>query len=737
MKKTGVSVGGVVEEVTWDLPWFDSLLVIRSGTGCATHEAYVKIPQSDNSSCLHQLAGSKLYSLLKNQRGIVVITHQLKYILASMAVSSAVLMVTACGSEEQNEVAEEPFQYQARLTGFDSCDALQQYLVETAQKQKRLYDYRWTSVTGGPEMLESTDSVSAADGSGAAGTNGEIDQVTGTNNQVTGVDEADFIKTDGEYTYVLSGGNFLIFDTWPPRESEEVSRIELKGYPSHLFVHHDLAWIVSTVYDYRELVQLNGFVPRNRTLTQVSLVDISDKADPEMVRQVVLEGWYSDARKIDNRVHMVVSSYFDIYPLLSDGELPDVEEMLPLLFDSRIENGEVTTAEQVISDCGSIYRPGTANGTGTVSVVSFDLDGIDHTIERQTILSNSGRVYANDQSLYLASMEDDFWLWLPVIEGDSEPRPGTTIHKFSIQGTPRYQASGRVDGHLLNQFSMDEFEGNLRVVTTEFPWWAVDAVPRNTLYVLNQTAGRLEMRSSLSGLGKPGERVYATRFVKDKGFVVTFEQIDPLYTLDLSDPDHPAIAGELEVPGFSTYLHPIADDLMIAVGRNVDAPSVDLSLFDISDFYNPALLHRISIGSGSYSQAEYDHKAFTWFADENLLALPFTRWSGVFDDSFIDYELFNGLQVYRVDQQTGFTTVGVVDHSNFYKSEAEQSWYYPDNIRRSFFVSDTGDNDFLYSISTRGIKVNSVDDLSIDLAALPLPHDSWPTEVMLSPVAEQ
>lgn len=664
--------------------------------------------------------------------------QRLTNILGSTLVSITVLLVAACETGDEDEVVEQEYQYQARLRGFDSCDALQQYLVETAQTHQRLYDFRWSSVSGGPEVLNSVDTVSTtSDSAGGLSTPaGEIDQVTGTNNQVAGVDEADFIKTDGEYTYVLSGGNFLIFDTWPPEESEELSRLELKGYLSDLFVHDNLAWIVSHIYDYRVLAQLDGFVPRNRTLTQVSLVDISDKTNPEVVREVILEGWYSDARKIDNRVHMVVSSYFDIYPMLTDSALPDVEEMLPLLFDTQIENGEATTREQVISDCGSIYRPGTANGTGTVSVVSFNLDDADNSIERQTILSNSGLIYANEQNLYLASVEDDYWLWLPVIEGDSEPRPGTTIHKFSIQGAPRYQASGRVDGHLLNQFSMDEFEGNLRVVTTEFAWWTADGVPRNSLFVLDEAAGQLNIRSSLSGLGKPGERVYATRLVKDKGFVVTFEQIDPLYTLDLSDPDNPVIAGELEVPGFSTYLHPIADDLIIAVGRNVETSSVDLSLFDISDFYNPVLLHRTSIGSGSYSQAEYNHKAFTWFADENLLALPFTQWTGALDGPFYDYELFNGLLLYQVGQQSGFNPVGVVDHSIFYRNEEEQYWYYPDNIRRSFFVSDTNDNDFLYSISTRGIKVNAVDDLSTDVAVLPLPHDSWPIEVMLSPAVD-
>jgi hypothetical protein len=387
--------------------------------------------------------------------------------------------------------------------------------------------------------------------------------------------------------------------------------------------------------------------------------------------------------------------------------------------------------EELISECGSIYKPGTANGTGTVSLISFDLDDPLGDIERQTILSNSGLVYANQQSLYIASIEDIYWAWLPVVEGDSVPRPGTTIHKFNIEDKPQYQASGRIDGYLINQFAMDEHDELLRVVTTDFAWWS-DEEPKNSLFILQQNGEKLEQRSSLGGLGKPGERIFAARFTQDRGFLVTFQQIDPLYTLDLSDPDNPAVAGELEVPGVSTYLHPIDAGKIIAVGRN--GSSVELSLFDTSDLYHPRLLHRVSIGNESYSEAEYNHKAFTWFADENLLALPFTRWTGSIDGPYYEYDLFNGLQVYRLDQLNGFEQVGEVDHSSFYQGEAEQRWYFPEPIRRSFFVADSEQNSFLYSISSRGIKVNDVEDLVTDLAALPLPYDSWP--IIMSPETE-
>ena len=148
----------------------------------------------------------------------------------------------------------------------------------------------------------------------AASSSAAIEQVTATNNQVAGVDEADFIKTDGEYTYVVSGGYLLIFDTWPAADSSELSRVELKGYPGYLFVSGYVIWVARTIYDDLQVNKLGSFAPRVNVLTQVSLFDISDRSDPQLIRKVALEGHFTYERMIDNQVHMVTSAYFDIYP---------------------------------------------------------------------------------------------------------------------------------------------------------------------------------------------------------------------------------------------------------------------------------------------------------------------------------------------------------------------------------------------------------------------------------------
>jgi len=650
-----------------------------------------------------------------------------KKIFISVAALTTFLALTACVSSDDEE--DQKFQYKAQLKAFNSCDELSTFLLDTVDQERRLIDYYGSDdALSVPEVDTVQDSASGVMAPSGASTNAIKDYTT-TNNQVTGVDEADFIKTEGDFTYIVTGGYFIIFDTWPAAQSEELARVKLAGNAADLFVYQDVAWIVSNVYNYDYDVSradsLIGFAPKLNQLVHVSMFDIADRSTPRLIRETTLEGYYVDARRINTRIHMVTAANIDIYSLMENDTQLDIEDLLPELTDKLSITGETISRTELISDCADIYRPGTANGTGTMSVLSFDLSDPDSDIKRQTIISNSGSIYANHQHLYLATNEDNFWAWLPVIEGEEAPLPGTTFHKFSLQDNPVYLASGRVDGYLINQFAMDEHNDLLRVVTTVSSWW-IDEDPVNSLFILEQSGEQLVERSKLTGLGKKGERIYAARFIGDKGFLVTFQQIDPLYTLDLSDPDKPRVAGELEVPGFSTYLHPLEDGLLLAIGRDVDNNSMKLSLFDISDFDNPGLLDSEIIGFGSYSEAEYSHKAFTWFEKDKLLALPVTHWSySINPDSYTYSDVFNGLKLYKVDRETGFESFGEIDHSNFYHNELDNFWYYPEAVRRSFFVSDTGENSYLYSISSRGMKVNAVLDLQTDLASLPLPVYEW------------
>ncbi|MEW7990332.1 MAG: beta-propeller domain-containing protein [Candidatus Thiodiazotropha sp.] len=634
------------------------------------------------------------------------------------------ILLSGCNSSTSNgdnNVSQNDLQ----LKQFDTCDELKSYLIDTNDRQNALVNIAQTAPD---DALESAPTTLVGVSSGAPVSQPGIETVSGTNNQVVGVDEADFVKTSGDHTYILSGGNLVILQTWPAVQSQELSRTEIDGYPRALFFDDDVVWVVSdltpAIYPLYDVSLAADIAPRIGQMTKVSLFDVADPGQPSLIRETVFESRYVDARRIDQQVYLIVTAQLDLNPVLDDPTSVDIDDLLPILSDNRdpATNSLPTTAP--ICECEAIYRPDIANGTGTLTILGFDLANPQAEISSQTILGNSGMVYANEDHLYIASVEDMYWLWLPVMEGEAYPKPGTTIHKFSLQSTPRYLASGRVDGHLINQFAMDEYQGLLRVVTTEQAWW-LRADPENRLYIMEQTAGELLPRTKLESLGKPGESLFAVRFDGERGYLVTFEQIDPLITLDLSDADNPSVAGELEVPGFSTYLHPIEGDMILAVGIDTDTWGIKLSLFDIGDFSAPALMSEHLIGAGSYTEAAYDHHAFTWFEEEKMLAIPVTQWNApVTLPAFDSGDIFNGLELFRVTATQGIEPYAAIDHDIFYQEQNSGNWFYPEGIRRSFFVSDEAMNSYIYSISGRGLLVNDLATPAVNLAAVELPADN-------------
>ncbi len=203
--------------------------------------------------------------------------------------------------------------------------------------------------------------------------------------------------------------------------------------------------------------------------------------------------------------------------------------------------------------------------------------------------------------------------------------PPTLIHQFSLDdGTgAAYVASGEVEGRLLNQFAMSEYNGDLRVATTTDNWGNFGDQSESTVYVLRPSGADLEQISSISGLGK-GEQIYSVRFIDDVGYVVTFRQVDPLYVLDLSDPANPVLDGELKIPGYSAYLHPVGDGLLLGVGQDATdegrTTGTQLSLFDVSDPANPQRISTLPIGG--QSEVEWDHKAFLFWEPDGTIVLP-------------------------------------------------------------------------------------------------------------------
>ena len=356
----------------------------------------------------------------------------------------------------------------------------------------------------------------------------------------------------------------------------------------------------------------------------------------------------------------------------------------------------VSTVSRSTPECvagrSTRLRPATHSGVDLLTVLTIDMGKGLPAVDSDAVMGGGQTVYASKRALYV---------------GLGQGEGFTQLHKFdtSDAGRTAYLASGRVAGDLLNQFSMSEREGVLRVATTRFAGPGPGEESESSVVTLARRDEALVQLGRVDGLGK-GERIYAVRFLGDAGYVVTFRQVDPLYTLDLSRPATPRVAGELKIPGYSAYLHPVGEDLLIGVGQDATADGrllgTQVSLFDVSNLASPARLHQRKLAADGSSEAEWDHHAFLWWAPEKLAVIPIEHWSG--DGS----NVFAGAVGLRIDRAAGIAEAGRARHEG-------PDW--PAVVRRSLIVGGR-----LVTISDAGVQQNSLSDLAAqDWLAFPAP----------------
>jgi uncharacterized secreted protein with C-terminal beta-propeller domain len=307
-----------------------------------------------------------------------------------------------------------------------------------------------------------------------------------------------------------------------------------------------------------------------------------------------------------------------------------------------------------------------------------------------------------------------------------QERQKTVIHRIAIgEGSIEYGAKGEVPGYLLNQFSMDEHDSNLRVATTSNYWTRQESIQYNNVYVLSSQMNIIGKKEGMAAK----ERIYSTRFIGDRLYMVTFRQIDPFFVIDLSNPTQPEILGELKIPGFSNYLHPYDENHIIGAGQDttenewggVTTKGVKLALFDVSDVANPKQLDQFVIGEeGTYSEALNDHKAFLFSKEKNLLVIPAREVLGkpYFDSNLRYYreKVWQGAYVFSLDTDDGFHLRGKVTHAE--EDEQQDYWYgAPTAVRRSLYMDDV-----LYTISESRIKANDLETVD-EIATLELPWE--------------
>jgi uncharacterized secreted protein with C-terminal beta-propeller domain len=589
-----------------------------------------------------------------------------------------------------------------------------------------------------------------------------------TNVQIAGVDEADIVENDGDFLYVVSRGELLIVRAWPADALSLVSRLTLGGSPVGAYLHGERLTIVSRTWGDNTTPPQKDAASnyaaawagpwgwRGPARTLVTVLDVSDRAAPKVLRRTSVEGDYVESRRIGDYVYLVLGSDVSApYPTYSCETEPlptqdeagnpigrndyyygyiasaitrckyetrdeyieriaaDLTVALPD-YTTRDAEGELV-ARGVAVPPDAIFRPDGSNQSRLVSVVSINMSSDEPG------LAASSAVMATSASKVFGSLEN-----LYVFDQGYNDEDGATteILQFGWDATTggvELRASGSVAGTMLNQFSADEHNGYLRIATTITNYGSGNWSGRseNALFVLKSDAGVLEFVGSLQNLGV-SESIRSVRFLGERAFITTFRDVDPLFALDLSDPAAPRTAGHVTLPGYNSYMQFIDDYHILAVGRNAAAGTVgttQLALFDVTDLARPRLIDRDVLPRYTESIAETDHHAFGWFAHHQMLGLPTSRtvtrrvdrngdgyresWETVRED-----ELF----LYRIDataaapSELGIQQVGDLQHDSA--------------VLRAAFIDQV-----LYSIAERSITAMPADDPTERIAEISLPAD--------------
>ncbi|MCW2982919.1 MAG: benzoate transporter, partial [Conexibacter sp.] len=525
---------------------------------------------------------------------------------------------------------------------------------------------------------------------------------SGTNVQEAGIDEPDLVKTDGRHVYVVADGQLRVIDVTAdaPRL---VGTLALPGGSAHqLLLRGTRALVLSTSYG---PIAIDGGPvtatpriapgPGGGSTTTLTEVDLNDPAAPKVARTMELDGAYVDARLTGGTARVVVSS--SPSPV---GAVPLAGAPLRRFVPATTIRSRITgrTYRRGVVACGDVRRPDAFSGLELLTVLTVDLDKGLFDVDRDAIMAGAQTVYGSDKSLYVASRRyvrglDD--------AGDVPGSMTTEIHRFdaSEAGATTYAGSGTVPGFVVNAYALSEQDGALRVASTDEPAWLPEggqASPAQSYVtvLVPQGGGRLAQVGQVGGLGK-GQRIYGVRFVGTTGYVVTFRQVDPLYTLDLSRPDAPRVVGELEIPGYSAYLHPIGDGLLLGVGQEASGAGqvqgTQVSVFDVSDLAHPRRVQHLVYGSGS-SDAELDPHAFLWWAPTKTAVLQLSSTG------------FTGAIGLRADAAT-LAEIGRTSHGSGEDVAP---------IARSLVIGDR-----LYTLSYKGLQASRLDTLA-PLAFVPL-----------------
>ena len=569
------------------------------------------------------------------------------------------------------------------------------------------------------EMTGTSSSASSASDSSVSSTQSSKDYST-TNIQVENVDEADIVKTDGDYIYSLSENKVIITDVRDEAQIRIVAEIEPRGsnrVPVDLILYNNKLIVISE----KANSSSSYYAKNSKTIT--SVYDISDKEKPKEVKDYELEQPYYTSRCIDGKLYII-----------SSGRLKE-------------ENDEVVTyyyedGKQIDPGYNNIKRIRDLDTSSQTILSMLDLNNLDESVKVNSYLMDVENAYVSENNIYLLDEKYESLYSSPSISSifglrgilgaftdyDDEHDSGryTYIYKFNLldDGSIQFDKKAKEKGTTINQFSIDEYEGNLRV--------ALYNNDGSNVVIFNDEMKKIGETEKFA----EGERMYSSRFLGDRAYLVTYKTIDPLFVIDLSNPEDPEVLGELKIPGYSTYLHPYDENHLIGFGMQTEEKvnrnssgrvisttatitGMKMALFDVTDINNPIQISDTVIGDKRTTSAILtNHKALLFSKEKQLLAIPVNNYTEDFEidnssntysslvNSYTRYNkeyVSEGYFVYNINLTDGFTLKGTITHE---KTKGRYSYYNTSRLLRGLYIDDN-----LYTVSEDYVKVNRLDDL--------------------------
>jgi len=509
-----------------------------------------------------------------------------------------------------------------------------------------------------------------------------------TNIQVAGVDEADIVKTDGEYLYVVSDGNIYILRAYPPEQAKVLSKIALgETYAAEIYVNGDKLAVLGYCYSSPPVIRTDtytGEAPYAYTgEALVKAYDISDRLSPILKRTIGLNGTLSSSRMIGDYIYVVVNQQ----AIQPSGNERDFEIVLPKISIGYAQKEVQPTEIRYVNVPDVLYY-------FTIVVAVNLIDDAQKPTYETFLTGATTCMYVSQSNMYLTVPNTNMWI-RPLESG--EVREETLIHRVRLDSEKIvFEAQGNVSGYALNQFSMDEYNEFFRIATTSL--W--DQASVNNLFVLDMS---LNIVGKLSNIAK-GERIYSARFMGDRCYLVTFRQVDPFFVIDLSKPDKPEVLGYLKIPGFSGYMHAYDENHIIGIGKQDN--KVKLSLFDVTKVTAPRETAKFIVqGEWSDSTVLTDHKAFLFDKSKQLLAFPVSiNWVEVEGDQYYIKGFWQGAYVFHINSSNGFVLRGKVTHLE----DNADFWDSRYSVRRALYIGNV-----FYTVSDMKVKMNGLEDLGL------------------------